>query len=167
MHLQHCLEQTFNFILYSVIYIIAYVAQEGQCYLKIAKIIKTATSSLVEAISSPHYAKTITIKGHTIETNLNINTTNLRGGVLLAIITSLALPARSVFNVCLYPKQYFPLFITIASRALMFSVDFFYNFPNTNEWIEKKNEGRKHEQILIGWMIRTILRSKLSGHLNF
>lgn len=53
----------------------------------------------------------------------------LRGGVLLAMITSLAFPILRVLSVCLYPRQYLPLFITRAKRELMPSEDFFYNIP--------------------------------------
>ncbi len=33
---------------------------------------------------------------------------DLRGGVLLAMMTSLDLPLRRVFSVCLYPSTYLP-----------------------------------------------------------
>ena len=51
--------------------------------------------------------------------------TNLKGGVLFAMMTSFALPLLKVFRVCLYPKTYLPLFITGASLELMFSRVFF------------------------------------------
>lgn len=49
----------------------------------------------------------------------------LSGGVLLAMIISLALPWRRVFSVCLYPRQYLPDFITSAKWELMLSKAFF------------------------------------------
>lgn len=56
----------------------------------------------------------------------------LSGGVLLAMMTNLALPWRSVFRVCLYPKTYFPLFITRARRELIFSILFFYTYKKND-----------------------------------
>merc|ERR1719458_563973 len=48
----------------------------------------------------------------------------LRGGVLLAMITSLLFPFLSVFRVCLYPNTYLPDFMTNASLALIDSLLF-------------------------------------------
>lgn len=47
------------------------------------------------------------------------------------MMTTLALPCRSVFRVCLYPRTYFPDFITKASLELMFSMLFFYKYMAT------------------------------------
>lgn len=52
----------------------------------------------------------------------------LRGGVLLAMMISLALPWRRVLRVCLYPRQYLPDFITNAKWELMDSNAFFCKF---------------------------------------
>lgn len=50
----------------------------------------------------------------------------LSWGVLFEIITSFALPCRSVLRVDLYPSVNFPLFITRARRELILSIAFFY-----------------------------------------
>lgn len=49
----------------------------------------------------------------------------LRAGQLLARMTSLALPCRIIFRVCLYPSTYLPLFITSWSLEFIDSRDFF------------------------------------------
>lgn len=58
--------------------------------------------------------------------SLPTSQSHLRGGVLLAIITSLDLPWRRVFSVWRRPRQYLPDFITNARRELMLSIAFFY-----------------------------------------
>jgi len=50
----------------------------------------------------------------------------LSWGVLFEMITSFALPCRSVLRVDLYPNVNFPLFITRARRELILSIAFFY-----------------------------------------
>lgn len=58
--------------------------------------------------------------------NTTTHNTYFKGGVLLAMITNFALPCLSAFKVCLFPKTYFPDFITRASLELMLSMAFFY-----------------------------------------
>lgn len=50
---------------------------------------------------------------------------HLSGGVLFAMITSLALPCLKDFKVCFRPRTYFPDFMTRANREFILSIAFF------------------------------------------
>lgn len=85
---------------------------------------------------------------------------HLRGGVLLAIITSLAFPCLRVFNVCLNPSTHFPDFITSWSLLLMLSIAFFWKQKKITSYDIRKSDEHSKNCDTKEWMKRTSFTAK-------